>query len=125
MMLSNYDRVQKGIAFLDRHGPPDWREQIDPDKIDIKNCGNCVLGQIYGSYVKGLKRLGLSMTQAVDHGFHPREAPTKLEAQVLLKDLNQEWRLALRQSSTGKRMGWVHRLIHRFQKAAFWGKGNG
>lgn len=41
--------VQLGIEFLDAN-VPNWREQIDLDRLDLGSCQTCVLGQLFADY---------------------------------------------------------------------------
>lgn len=50
-------RVKKGAAILDQKFP-DWIWRINIDELDIQNSKYCVLGQLFGSYTKGLKKIG-------------------------------------------------------------------
>lgn len=34
---------------------PDWRTRVDPATLDMYDGYGCVLGQVYGDYVDGLK----------------------------------------------------------------------
>ena len=47
--LSIEERVARGAAWLDRH-EPGWVDDIDLDVLDIEDCSDCVLGQLFGDY---------------------------------------------------------------------------
>lgn len=53
--LSAY--VDKGVELLDSIFPR-WRELIDVDTLDMGDIHNCVLGQIFGYYSRGMEILG-------------------------------------------------------------------
>lgn len=53
-------RVKRGMHFLDDHRSPDWREEIEMDRLDISSGHACVLGQLYDSYSEGVVELGLA-----------------------------------------------------------------
>lgn len=53
-------RVQRGIELLDEHYDHEWRHAIVPSDIRMNDGGKCVLAQLFGDYVDGLKTLGLS-----------------------------------------------------------------
>lgn len=53
------ERAVVGAAFLDEHAPG-WREAVDVNKLKLGDTCNCVLGQVYGSYSRGLRLLHLS-----------------------------------------------------------------
>lgn len=53
-------RVERGAAMLDKkRRSPAWRGKIDLETLAIEDGCRCVLGQLYGNYVKGEERLGL------------------------------------------------------------------
>ena len=49
-------RVKAGIAFLDAV-KPNWKKKIDLDKLDLFSPYTCVIGEVYGGYFKGMKKL--------------------------------------------------------------------
>lgn len=60
--------VQTGIDTLNAHfAGTIWVRHIDVSRLDIWSVVNCVLGQLFGSYAKGLAELGLD--SGIDHGF--------------------------------------------------------
>jgi hypothetical protein len=40
-------QIERGIAVLDQHGPKDWRDRINVDKLNMLNGDYCVLGQLF------------------------------------------------------------------------------
>lgn len=60
------DRVKRGAALLDEKHPG-WAEKIDKLLLDMNDCYDCVLGQLYGEYFDGREALGL--THGWYHGF--------------------------------------------------------
>jgi hypothetical protein len=40
---------------------PDWRTKIDPANLDMFVYEKCILGQLYGGYLQGLKALNISV----------------------------------------------------------------
>lgn len=44
--------VNNGIRLLDKENP-DWRRHINIDTLDVSDCTNCILGQLYGHYCTG------------------------------------------------------------------------
>lgn len=51
-MFTTYDkRVAKGVNFLDNI-KADWREHVDVDKLDMSSGFDCIVGQVFGCYVK-------------------------------------------------------------------------
>jgi hypothetical protein len=63
------ERVLDGAAMLDEHHPG-WAAKIDVDKLCLKDCSSCVLGQVYGDYEDGLQILGRG--NQYDLGFNMR-----------------------------------------------------
>jgi hypothetical protein len=69
------DRVERGAALLD--SLPEmggWRDRINQDSLAMSSCDECILGQLYGEYIEGFRRLILSKPASVlfrgsDHGF--------------------------------------------------------
>jgi hypothetical protein len=55
------DRVKRGALLLDAT-TPGWVEKISLDRLAMRNCWRCVLGQVYCSYVVGRVFLDL-----IDH----------------------------------------------------------
>ncbi len=68
--LSGRTRVSNGIALLlrKRVGKRKLRS-INTDTLDIGECFECVLGQLYGFYGTGRDELGLDAQTAFEHGF--------------------------------------------------------
>lgn len=52
-------QIKQGAFFLDTHFP-NWELKINPNTIDLSHAELCVLGQIYGNYWDGLKKLGIN-----------------------------------------------------------------
>ena len=61
-------RVLTGIKFLDRK-VPNWREKVSVRYLHMQYCDSCILGQIFGSFAKGMYKLNLSVVQAISLGF--------------------------------------------------------
>jgi hypothetical protein len=40
-------QIERGIAVLDQHGPKDWRDQINVDKLNMLDGDYCVIGQLF------------------------------------------------------------------------------
>jgi hypothetical protein len=49
MTLTITERVAAGAAYLDEHHPG-WVERIDLSKLNLGECGHCVLGQLFGDF---------------------------------------------------------------------------
>mgnify|MGYP001564744249 FL=1 len=63
--------VERGAEVLDRVYPGWWRK-IDLDRLDMKDCSDCLLGQLYGDYRSGLVKIGLPerpIWESIEWGF--------------------------------------------------------
>lgn len=64
--------VADGAKLLDKVFP-DWHLKVDPNKLKIRRCRDCVLGQLYGNFGEGLTRLmnidDDELVQAIGYGF--------------------------------------------------------
>jgi hypothetical protein len=52
------EAVRDTAELLDRD-MPGWEEYIDADRLNIASAKDCVFGQVYGGFGKGLKALGI------------------------------------------------------------------
>jgi hypothetical protein len=62
-------RVQRGAALLDERRPG-WADSIVLPKLKMHDCEQCVLGQVFGSYVGGVSRMRLGTDGAEMLGFN-------------------------------------------------------
>lgn len=53
------ERVERGARFMDIF-QPDWYVRVDTDYLDLSHPRECVLGQLYGSFGKGLAAIRAS-----------------------------------------------------------------
>lgn len=42
--------VKRGIHWLNNHHPG-WLQKIDPESVDIASNADCIIGQLFGSYM--------------------------------------------------------------------------
>jgi fumarate hydratase class II len=64
-----HEQVRDGAALLDERAP-DWRDQVDPDRLDMQNACDCVLGQVFGNFYRAIESdLKISYLQAYRLGF--------------------------------------------------------
>ena len=61
-----YRAVQAGSQLLDKI-EPSWASKINLSSLNLPTQCDCILGQIYGSYGEGLKKVHLF--SGGDHGF--------------------------------------------------------
>jgi hypothetical protein len=53
-------RADRGVkALADRYAGYSWVASIDLATLDMSNCKDCLLGQLFGDYYMGLNALGL------------------------------------------------------------------
>lgn len=107
------DHVNRGAALLDEH-VPGWYDKIDIEQLEMSECANCVLGQVFADQVPekelsqidyglwgyeiGLEQLGLTDDEEDDnsdvrHGFD-RFRGTETWDEDYMKDydlLKQYW----------------------------------
>ena len=90
--LVAYCRARAGAVLLDAEYPG-WAEEIDLDTLDMGDCIECVLGQLYGDYMDGMAALDPAAAEsdeepawAVDLGFNFGDMATEYS------DLDRAWR---------------------------------
>jgi hypothetical protein len=60
-------RVKRGALLLDAT-TPGWAAKVNGDRLAMRWCDKCLLGQLYGDYNDGLKRIGLPLYLDWDKG---------------------------------------------------------
>lgn len=90
------ERVAKGAALLDER-LPGWWNKVDTKNLDTGDLDHCVLGQLYGDYVRGILSLlglvapdrpsGLGFDMKTNLVQPPNMTLWRREAEAL----NQEW----------------------------------
>lgn len=62
-------RVHRGAALLDLRRPG-WAAKVALDRLAMDSCTECILGQLYGQYLHGRRKLGLgNWSASADRGF--------------------------------------------------------
>lgn len=95
------DRVARGAELLDRVRPG-WHREITADRLAMDSCNQCILGQIYGDYGRGLKILMRFDLEVFDRserfGFEAdsREGMPAAWWQGTFARLADAWRAAIR-----------------------------
>jgi hypothetical protein len=56
-------RVAAGAALLDQRRPG-WHQQVEPDRLDLLDSRSDVLGQLYGFFGAGVRRLTAGLAKA-------------------------------------------------------------
>lgn len=88
--------VARGYAYLISK-VPNFRKKIEPADLDINDCQKCILGQLYGTFLRGLDVLDESESWAVTHGL---DTPMTMTSgadrhNAAAKVLTEEWRYLL------------------------------
>ena len=85
------ERVAAGVKLLDKKSPG-WRERVSVNDLSVRSTYNCVLGQAFGHYGRGLKALGLDyISSGRPYGFYAEDNEDLEE----WKALDLAWRVAL------------------------------
>lgn len=81
--------------------PSDWKSRIDLADLDLGDSSLCILGQVFGSYDNGLKKIGLELdfVKSRDKGFESGSG--SYDNYVSSSELTTEWKKFLR----GKKIG--------------------
>ena len=67
------EAVRMEATFLDS-AIPDWPKRIHPAALDMRDCHECVLGQLYGSYSEGFWALRRCLVPAYNAPFYGQES---------------------------------------------------
>lgn len=74
-MMGLEEKVKRGAALLDKVDPH-WAEKVHLETLDMGDCALCVLGNLYGDYMAGLKKLAdhvnVTFVSGIDYGFSVR-----------------------------------------------------
>jgi hypothetical protein len=62
-------QAARGAALLDEKDGRSWVDLVIVETLDIESTANCVLGQVYGGYSRGLAHLGLRYQDAATFAF--------------------------------------------------------
>lgn len=76
--------VQKGIKLLDEKYPG-WENEIDISKLQMMNHKNCIVGQLFGDYLRGLKILGFEDVWSGSPGLYSFAGNKNIWIQEILK----------------------------------------
>lgn len=103
------EEIKAGMALLDEK-VPGWREKVNPQQLNMAYCFTCILGQVFGEYTHGLKRLGIADDEEVYSEFDPEtnEQAQNLGFQSKVHNgiwldydyLNKAWKEALSETSS-------------------------
>jgi hypothetical protein len=90
-------RVRNMAAVLDE-ARPGWRGQVDADTINFDSTSDCVLGQLYGNYLRGLNALGHDLYEPYWTELHGVELPVE-ERDGSYGRLTDAWKTYLRSNA--------------------------
>lgn len=87
-------RVQAGVRMLDQKLGSTWRKNINLERFNLMNTRCCMLGQLFGSYSRGVQALGLTGDyEAVACGFESKNWTFEE-----FGELTREWKLVVASS---------------------------
>jgi len=67
--MTNFDaKIASGIRLLSR-GDGLWMDKVDFTRLNMNSVKDCVLGQVYGDYDKGLVQVGIAESASGIYGF--------------------------------------------------------
>lgn len=89
--------VRRGMTLLDTE-EPNWRYIIDLNSLDMSDCEECILGQIYGTYCEGRETLGIAGTDDSIYGFDISPEISKVLHKNAYRRLQKAWQRALEAS---------------------------
>lgn len=85
--------IKKGIRWLDKHAPANWRELIDVDELDLRDGNKCVLSQVFNENYDNLcPRMKLRHNRCLECGFMAKNNDSLASA-----NLTSEWKRYLTQ----------------------------
>lgn len=77
------DRVGRGATLLDDKNPG-WYRKVDRTRLSMGSYLECILGQLYGTFLTGVGELGLGSPS--DYGFGDDEGPWIAAIESRLRD---------------------------------------
>ncbi len=80
--------VKKGVYLLDEQFP-EWKQNINQDTLELSSGYSCVLGQLYGSYDRGLCIVGVE--DAWEYGFNYPLNRDDENSAAIWRALNELW----------------------------------
>jgi hypothetical protein len=93
--------VARGVKALDLEFPG-WDRKIDVDTLDIQFENKCLLAQLYGHHMTGLRNLGLGEEGDITHGFR-HNSYSDVNGAEQYAALDAEWRRVISERSASVR----------------------
>ena len=85
------EQVEEGAAWLDEYDPG-WDERINLAELELNDCKQCVVGQLFGDYYEFLTLTYMGKAQEVDRGFFADGDHDELEQEEPWARLTEAWR---------------------------------
>lgn len=82
--------IQKGVEFLDQNYP-NWLDKVDVSELDLSDCHQCIMGQLFGHYIKGKRKYGGEKMKKF--GF---SVEIGLLSDKQFEQLTEEWKQAIK-----------------------------
>jgi hypothetical protein len=105
--------VGRGIALLDLHSP-NWAHGLSASgpwsDLNMKSCHRCILGRLFGTYLKGINSMGFSSASALKpeyYGFTLAPLPHK-PSETAPRHPPEHWRML--------KTAWLKMLAARVRK---------
>jgi hypothetical protein len=96
VVSSKYDAaIDKGIALLDAK-VPEWCTKMQLDHLNLQRPRSCVLGQIFGSYTKGLDAI-LWIKGEDNRDANPSDYGFDIDFDGVYLQLTRRWKQRIRQ----------------------------
>lgn len=86
-------RVASGMELLDEK-IPGWTKKIELESLNIAFSHDCILGQLFGNYLRGLRHL--SLKEGDNFGFDSGEHASDETIYITQSDLIEAWKNAIR-----------------------------
>lgn len=88
-------RVERGAVTLDNYfgSRSAWTNKINPDDLEICSSDRCILGQVFGDYWRGKRKLGLEHADLASAcGF----VTAITDSNEMINELNAAWCMFIR-----------------------------
>ena len=89
-------QIERGVAKLNKHYPG-WYNDVNPYWLDMSSCRDCVLGQLYGQYIRGFWKIRMLPLTGGMYGFNHRLITGVFDRIMLSRDWSRTI-LALREA---------------------------
>ncbi len=87
------EKIENGIKWLNKY-VPDWLGRINIDELNMNSCWKCILGQLFGEYLKAVTRMGITDHHAEMMGFEILDY-AEYKREDLMVYLTDLWRDAI------------------------------